>query len=398
MNVPVAIDVREVSKRFGALEVLRDVDLRVEPGRIVALLGSSGCGKTTLLRTIAGLERLDAGEVRVGDRVLSASARDIHVPPERRQVGMVFQDWALFPHLTVAQNVGYGLPRSQRRGPRVAAALHMVGLDGLGDRQPATMSGGQQQRVALARALAPQPGVLLLDEPFSNLDSTLRVQVRTEVHQLLAELGVTTVFVTHDQEEAFVLGDEVAVMQAGRIVQQARPADLYARPASPWVAEFVGDANLVAGDGRGDHAMTPVGDVALDVSASGGSARGSVEVVLRAEQLRLDPLGSLDAASGRGVPATVQLTEYYGHDTVYLVRLEGGEPVRARAAATPRFERGDRVLVTYDGPPAVVFPVSVASAAAADPEASLAELDDGPNRRSRSLRVHAVAGQPLDPR
>jgi len=250
MNAPVAIDVRGVSKRFGALEVLRDVDLRVEPGRIVALLGSSGCGKTTLLRTVAGLERLDAGEVRVGDRVLSASARDIHLPPEKRQVGMVFQDWALFPHLTVAQNVGYGLPRSERRGSRVDAALHMVGLDGLGDRQPATLSGGQQQRVALARALAPQPGVLLLDEPFSNLDSTLRVQVRTEVHQLLAELGVTTVFVTHDQEEAFVLGHEVAVMQAGRIAQQARPADLYARPANRWVATFVGDANLVAGDAR----------------------------------------------------------------------------------------------------------------------------------------------------
>ncbi len=402
MNVPAAIDARGVSKRFGALEVLRDVDLRVDPGRIVALLGSSGCGKTTLLRTIAGLERLDAGEVRVGDRVLSAAAADVHVPPEKRHVGMVFQDWALFPHLTVAQNVGYGLPRSARRGPRVAAALHMVGLDGLGDRQPATMSGGQQQRVALARALAPQPGVLLLDEPFSNLDSTLRVQVRTEVHQLLADLGVTTVFVTHDQEEAFVLGDEVAVMQAGHIVQQARPAVLYARPASPWVATFVGDANLVAGEGRGDHATTAVGDVALDVSVSGGPAHGPVEVVLRAEQLRLDPLDTRDAVGPsadvgrRGVPGTVQLTEYYGHDTVYLVRPDAGDPVRARAAATPRFDRGDRVLVTYDGPPAVVFP---APAHAADPRVPATE-DHAPDHRSgsQSPRVHAVAGQPLDPR
>jgi iron(III) transport system ATP-binding protein len=404
MNVPAAIDVRGVSKRFGALEVLRDVDLRVDPGRIVALLGSSGCGKTTLLRTIAGLERLDAGDVRVGDRVLSAAAGDVHVPPEKRHVGMVFQDWALFPHLTVAQNVGYGLSRSERRGPRVTAALHMVGLDGLGDRQPATMSGGQQQRVALARALAPQPGVLLLDEPFSNLDSTLRVQVRSEVHQLLAELGVTTVFVTHDQEEAFVLGDEVAVMQAGRIVQQARPADLYARPANPWVATFVGDANLVAGEGRGDHAMTALGDVALDVSVSGGPAHGPVEVVLRAEQVRLDPLDGRDAlgpaanVGRRGVPGTVQLTEYYGHDTVYLVCPDAGDPVRARAAATPRFGRGDRVLVTYDGPPAVVFP---APAGAADPGHRVPEGEDhAPDHRSgsRSPWVHAVAGQPLDPR
>jgi len=397
MNVPVAIDVRAVSKRFGDLEVLRDVDLRVEPGRIVALLGSSGCGKTTLLRTIAGLERPDAGEVRVGDRLLSAAARDVHVPPEKRRVGMVFQDWALFPHLTVAQNVGYGLPRSERRGPRVAAALHMVGLDGLGDRQPATLSGGQQQRVALARALAPQPGVLLLDEPFSNLDSTLRVQVRTEVHQLLADLGVTTVFVTHDQEEAFVLGDEVAVMQAGRIVQQARPAELYARPATPWVATFVGDANLVAGDGRGDHAVTAVGDVALDVSRTGGSALGPVEVVLRAEQLRLDPLGAANADGGRGVPATVQLVEYYGHDTVYLVRPDGAEPVRARAAATPRFGRGDRVLVTYEGPPAVVF-TAPDPAAVADAEAPVADGGDGADRRSRSRLLPAAAGQPLDTR
>jgi iron(III) transport system ATP-binding protein len=396
MNVPVAIDVRAVSKRFGQLEVLRDVDLRVEPGQIVALLGSSGCGKTTLLRTIAGLERLDAGEVRVGDRLLSTAARDVHVPPEKRRVGMVFQDWALFPHLTVAQNVGYGLPRAERRGRRVAAALHMVGLDGLGGRQPATMSGGQQQRVALARALAPQPGVLLLDEPFSNLDSTLRVQVRTEVHQLLADLGVTTVFVTHDQEEAFVLGDEVAVMQSGRIVQQARPAELYARPATPWVATFVGDANLVVGDGRGDHAVTAVGDVALDVSRTGGSARGPVEVVLRAEQLRLDPLGAANADGGRGVPATVQLIEYYGHDTVYLVRPDGADPVRARAAAMPRFGRGDRVLLTYEGPPAVVFPAPD-PAAVTDAEAPVAD-DDGADRRSRSRLLPAAAGKPVDAR
>ena len=365
MNAPVAIDVRGVSKRFGAAEVLRDVDLRVEPGRVVALLGSSGCGKTTLLRTIAGLERPDTGEVRVGDRLLSArnhGERDVHVPPEKRRVGMVFQDWALFPHLTVAQNVGYGLPRAERQGPRVAAALDMVGLDRLGDRQPGTLSGGQQQRVALARALAPQPGVLLLDEPFSNLDSALRVQVRTEVHQLLAELGVTTVFVTHDQEEAFVLGDEVAVMEAGRIVQQARPADLYARPANRWVATFVGDANLVAGEARGDRATTPVGDVVLDVTRS-GPAHGRVEVVLRAEQLRLDPLDP-GGTAGAGVPATVELTEYYGHDTVYLVRPDGGASVRARAAATPRFGRGDRVVVTFDGPPAVMFPVPPDGAAA----------------------------------
>src|SRR5690606_17331068 len=172
MNVPVAIEVAGASKRFGALDVLRDVGLRVGAGRVVALLGPSGCGKTTLLRTITGLERLDAGRVVIGDRLVAGPS--VHVPPERRRVGMVFQDWALFPHLSVGQNVGYGLARAERSGRRVDEALAMVGLAGLGDRSPSTLSGGQQQRVALARALAPQPGVLLLDEPFSNLDSALR--------------------------------------------------------------------------------------------------------------------------------------------------------------------------------------------------------------------------------
>ncbi|MBN2624533.1 MAG: ABC transporter ATP-binding protein [Acidimicrobiales bacterium] len=346
-KVPDAIVVSRATKRFGRAEVLREVDLRVEPGGVVALLGPSGCGKTTLLRTIAGLEHLDGGEVRIGDRLVSG--RRTHVPPERRRVGMVFQDWALFPHLTVAQNVGYGLPRAQRSGARVDEALAMVGLAGLGDRSPGTLSGGQQQRVALARALAPQPGVLLLDEPFSNLDSALRVQVRTEVHQLLAQLEVTTVFVTHDQEEAFVLGDEVAVMHRGEIVQQASPSRLYARPATPWVATFVGDGNLVDGTAAHGSATTVVGAVALDTPLT-----GPVKVVLRPEELQLTAMGPV-AEARDAVPATVELCEYYGHDTVYLVRPDRGEPLRARAGSVPQFERGDRVALRYVGPPAAAY-------------------------------------------
>jgi iron(III) transport system ATP-binding protein len=190
-----------IDKRFGEVDVLHDVDLAVEPGEIVALLGPSGCGKTTLLRIIAGLERPDAGTVTIGDRVVTGTRSGAWVPPERRRVGMVFQDWALFPHMTVERNVGYGIPkRDADRARRVDEALALVGLTGLGDRLPGTLSGGQQQRVALARALAPRPSVLLLDEPFSNLDTALRVQVRAEVHALLADLGVTSVFVTHDQD------------------------------------------------------------------------------------------------------------------------------------------------------------------------------------------------------
>jgi iron(III) transport system ATP-binding protein len=357
MNTPAAIQVTNLRKSFGAVPVLEGVDLTVPAGSVVALLGPSGCGKTTLLRTIAGLERADAGDIRIGGRLVAGPGT--HVAPERRRVGMVFQDWALFPHLTVAQNVGYGLPRRDRKGRRIDEVLAMVGLEGAGPRSPGTLSGGQQQRVALARALAPRPGVLLLDEPFSNLDATLRIQVRSEVHRLLTELDVTTAFVTHDQEEAFLLGDEVAVVRGGRVVQQAPPSDLYTRPATPWVAAFVGDANLVDGVATGHRASTALGAVPLD-----RAERGDVRVLLRPEELRLDPLDG--SSSPSGAAATVELREYYGHDTVYVVRADGGPEVRVRAGSVPRFRRGDRVAVRYDGPPAVAFAADLTVAPTAD--------------------------------
>ncbi|MEX2292970.1 MAG: ABC transporter ATP-binding protein [Acidimicrobiales bacterium] len=339
LNTPSGtIEVSGLIKRFGQQQVLDGVDLHVAPERVVALLGPSGCGKTTLLRAIAGLERPDAGTIVVGGDVVYGPGLD--VAPERRHIGMVFQDWALFPHLDVAGNVGYGLARKERSGPRVRDALELVGLGGMGDRQPGTLSGGQQQRVALARAIAPEPTVLLLDEPFSNLDTSLRVQVRSEIHQLLVELGITTVFVTHDQEEAFVLGDDVAVMSAGRIVQQATPAELYARPATPWVAEFVGDANLVRGAAEGGTALTVVGAVPLALPRTGPAT-----VLLRPEELRL-------AVGGEAV---IELIEYYGHDTVYLVRPPKGLRLRVRAPSAPQHQRGDAVTVTYAGPPAVSY-------------------------------------------
>ncbi len=350
-----AIEVRELRASYGGRDVLCSVDRRVEPGAVVALLGPSGCGKTTLLRSIAGLERPVSGEIRIGDRLVDGPGT--HVAPEARRVGMVFQDWALFPHLSVAENVGYGLPRAERRGPRVAEALAMVGLSGLRERAPGTLSGGQQQRVALARAIAPHPAVLLLDEPFSNLDTALRVDVRAEVHQLLVELGITTVFVTHDQEEAFVLGDEVAVMHEGRIIQQASPAELYDRPIDPWVARFVGDANLLPGAATGRTAATGLGDLLLRDAAT-----GPVQVLVRPEELRIeDPGPSSVGRSTAAATATVELVEYYGHDCITFARLADGPVVRVRSGSAPRFRRGDDVVVRYAGLPVVAYAGTVGS-------------------------------------
>ncbi|CAN5265397.1 ABC transporter ATP-binding protein [soil metagenome] len=333
-----ALGVRGVRLSYGVAPVLGGVDLRVPAGGLVALLGPSGCGKTTLLRAIAGLERPAAGEVVVGGRVLTGPGA--FVDPERRRVGMVFQDWALFPHMTVGRNVGFGLSRQRRRAGGVDEALALVELNGLAARLPATLSGGQQQRVALARALAGRPAVLLLDEPFSNLDTTLRVQVRSEATALLRRLGMTALFVTHDQEEAFVLGDEVAIMLDGRIEQQAAPADLYAAPASRAVARFVGDSNLLPGRAHGPAVSTAVGAVPLRESRT-----GDVDVLVRPE----------DVVVREGGDARVTDVEFYGHDAVYVVRPHAGPTVRARILTRPRFVPGDQVALDYSGAPTVAY-------------------------------------------
>lgn len=332
------VRVSGVDKSFDSTLVLDGIDLEIEPGESLALLGPSGCGKTTLLRIIAGLERPDAGSVVIGSDTMAGP--DSWIPPEKRNVGMVFQDWALFPHLTVGRNVGYGLPRGERDGPRVAEALDMVGLVDLADRRPETLSGGQQQRVALARAIAPRPSVLLLDEPFSNLDSALRAGVRSEVHRLLVELGITSVFVTHDQEEAFVLGDRVAVMRDGRIEQVDTPGDLYRRPKNAWIASFVGDVSLLDGVASGRTASTSLGDVPIIDETS-----GAVTVLIRPEDLSITAEG----------PAEVTLVEFYGHDMMVSVRLPDGTDVQVRTSPRRPFRRGNAVTVQHSGEPAVIF-------------------------------------------
>lgn len=337
------VDVCDVQVAFDGVDVLHGINFDVAPGEIVALLGPSGCGKTTLLRSIAGLERIVAGTISVNGN--EVAGRRHHVRPEARKVGLVFQDWALFPHMSVAENVSYGLESNSNRDDQVSEVLELVGLGGLGHRMPATLSGGQQQRVALARALAPQPSVLLLDEPFSNLDSGLRVQVRAEVHSLLAGLGISAVFVTHDQEEAFVLGDRVAVMRDGNVEQFGSPAAIYEHPSSAWVAEFVGDANFLRGVARGASALTPIGQLTLSDSFD-----CEVDVLLRPEHVSVT-----DDESGHGIVSNV---EYFGHDHMVQVDLDSGCRVAARISGTPRVQRGQRVSVGSDGSACLAFPAS----------------------------------------
>jgi iron(III) transport system ATP-binding protein len=326
-----------ISKAFGEDTALESASALVREGESLVLLGPSGCGKTTLLRIIAGLTTPDVGAVSLAGKRLVGDG--VFVPPERRQIGMVFQDLALFPHLSVAENVAFGLDRRDGAPGRVAETLALVGLEGHEHRYPATLSGGQAQRVALARALAPRPRVVLFDEPFSSLDVGLRAEVRAEVVQLLRDVGMTAIFVTHDQEEAFVLGDEMAVMQNGKVMQQGTPEAVYHNPANPWVATFVGEANLVPGVVDGTVATTALGLIPVVGAHDGGG-----QVVVRPEHLRLEP----------GDDAVVVDVDFYGHDSSLQVEMRGVE-YTVRAASASSFRPGDRVGVSYSGPTATVF-------------------------------------------
>lgn len=325
-----------------------DASLEVEAGTTVALLGPSGCGKTSLLRAIAGLETPRTGRVSIGGRVVSDGRT--WVKPERRNVGMVFQDGALFPHLDMATNIAFGLRGSKRseadQRRRVDELLELVELGGLGGRLPETLSGGQQQRVALARSLAPSPSVLLLDEPFSALDAGLRVQLRANVARILRDVGVTAVFVTHDQDEAFVMGDRVAVMRDGRIEQFDTPDRVYLAPANPWIASFVGEANFLPGtvDVARGAATTALGDIPVTAAAPSSNGGDRVSVLVRPEQILV---GHSETAEGRA--ATVTDVEYYGHDVRYELALADGATLAARTHPDVLLTRGDRVVVSYGG-------------------------------------------------
>ena len=343
-DVMPALSVRGLGKRFGVMPVVTELAFDARPGELVALLGPSGCGKTTTLRMIAGLERQDTGKITVaGDTVADDT---IFVPAERRRIGMVFQDYALFPHMSVAKNVAYGLKRGRGTSERVEAVLRLVGLHELKDRAPAELSGGQQQRVALARALAPEPALVMLDEPFSNLDQKLRVSVRREVKQILAEAGTTAILVTHDQEEALSLADRIVVMNHGHAEQIGPPEELYHRPATRFVAGFIGDAQFLRGSARDRVARTAIGDIPL-VSES----HGLVDVLVRPEHVRLDRA----RPETSGVHGRVVSREYFGHHQLLTVRLDKGQKVVARLGAYSGIRPGDGVWISVRGA-MVAFP------------------------------------------
>ena len=336
----VAVDAEALTVGYGeSAPVVCDVTLHAPAGSITVLLGPSGCGKTTLLRAIAGLERPREGTVRFGD--VPVSGPDVWVPAQRRNVGMVFQDPALFPHLTVAGNIAFGLRRAERseRDARVTELLELVEMRDFADRLPGTLSGGQQQRIALARSLAPKPAVLLLDEPFSALDANLRTQLRGDVARILREVSVTTMFVTHDQDEAFVMGDIVGVMHNGRLRQLGTPAELYARPADRWIAEFVGEANVLPATAANGVATTALGRVPLATN----TAVGSVSVLIRPEDV---------AIGTEGEPGVVEHLDFFGHDTRVAIRLVDGTRVLARVRSRAGLHNGAQVAVAYQGEPA----------------------------------------------
>jgi iron(III) transport system ATP-binding protein len=336
---------QQLEKLFGNVRAVAGVDLQIRPGEIMALLGPSGCGKTTILRLIAGFEAPDGGQIRLDDQIVATPA--YLMPPEQRNVGMVFQQHALFPHLSVAANIGFGLRgNAAARRERVRDMLELVELDGLETRMPHQLSGGQQQRVALARALAPNPAVLLLDEPFSNLDADLRATMRVQVRSILKRVGTTALFVTHDQEEALYMGDQVAVIRAGQLEQVATPQELFAAPASRFIAEFVGIASFLPGE------LTPHGLQTVLGQAPGATSmrhQGTVEVLVRPDDLTLsqDNLGN-----GRIIERVFRGGEY-----LYEVLLDSQQTLRCICNHVQDYPLNTRVQVKLEpGHPLVCFP------------------------------------------
>ncbi|KSV72167.1 sugar ABC transporter substrate-binding protein [Sinorhizobium sp. Sb3] len=330
-----------VTKRYGEVVALKPLTLDIEPGTLCTLLGPSGCGKTTTLRLIAGLESVSEGRILIGNEDVT------HLSATYRRVSMVFQSYALFPHMSVAENVAYGLTvKRMAKGEaaaRAEAGLELVGLKGFGNRLPSELSGGQQQRVAVARAIVLEPEVLLLDEPLSNLDAKLRRHVREEIRQIQQRLGLTAVYVTHDQEEAMAVSDRIIVMKNAEIAQAGTPRDLYERPASSFIADFIGDANLI------EVEATPAGyETKIRLLGKGftipqaSQIHGAAKLVLRPHQVRLSA-----APSGVSIAAEVSYAAYLGNSIQYTLSTAAGEVFAIVPPSAHPFSKGDAVHVTW---------------------------------------------------
>jgi ABC-type Fe3+/spermidine/putrescine transport system ATPase subunit len=352
------ITIDRAARTFGTVRAVDDVSLRIRDGEFFTLLGPSGCGKTTLLRMIAGFCDLERGQIRFGERRIDT------LPPHRRNTGMVFQNYAIFPNLTVGGNVAYGLkarnvPAAEME-TRVARALKLVHLDGYEARWPHQLSGGQLQRVAIARCLVIEPEVLLLDEPLSNLDAKLRVEMRAEIRQLQQSLKITAIYVTHDQEEALAISDRIAVMQGGRLEQVDVPQAIYRNPATPFVAEFMGTTNLLAGTvaGRdGETIRVRVGSQEFAASAASIPNGTTITFSLRPETLRLVADGSAPPGRWASVDAQVERVEFLGALTRLDLRLADGTTLRMASLDTPPdgLAAGRQVTVAYDPARVTVF-------------------------------------------
>lgn len=334
-NAMPILDCQNVTKYFGEAAAVQDLSLTVQAGDFLALLGPSGCGKTTSLRLIAGLDAPTSGRIHLYGQLVASET--VWKPAHQRRVGLVFQDYALFPHMDVARNVGYGLTgRWSAKQTRITEMLTLVGLAEMGHRYPHELSGGEQQRVALARALAPQPQLLLLDEPFSNLDANLRWQVREDVRQIVKELGIATILVTHDQAEAFSLADEVSVMLNGIIQQTDTPANLYEKPANIDIARFVGDANILTGQAHGQIVECALGKLPLQESL-----HGMVDVLIRPEQLVLETGDTVETN------ASVVGISYFGHDQIVRAKLHADDSV-LQIRTGQHVQREQAIYITID--------------------------------------------------
>ena len=342
------VAIKSLTKRYGDLAAVEALSLDVKPGELVSLLGPSGCGKTTTLRLVAGFLRPEAGEIWVGDRCLSSAASV--VPPERRRMAMIFQSYALWPHMTVARNVAYGLrfksgmPKADR-DRRVTDILRTVQLSGFESRYPGELSGGQQQRVAVARALVVEPEILLLDEPLSNLDANLREEMRFEIRRLHEAFGITTLYVTHDQAEAMVISDRVAVLHRGRVVQVGSAEDLFRRPRTRFVAEFIGRTNLVDAEVAEPGVVTR-GTLRLRLASPAGALGTALVVSIRPHEIELVLAGRSAPAGANTLLGAIQRTSYLGDAVDYHVRVNGSDVVlRVTAPPPARFAAGATVTL-----------------------------------------------------